>query len=81
MRHKSPAPITASHTLKFVWVEIPCTLTWLTVESHRLGKGDRTKEIKRMEMVLFYFEGGMEVERFFSLCLTFPAWSAILKAI
>lgn len=81
MRHKSPAPITASHTLKFVWVEIPRTLTWLTVESHRLGKGDRTKEIKRMEMVLFYFEGGVEVETFFSLCLTFPAWSAILKAI
>lgn len=81
MRHKSPAPITVSHTLKFIWVETPRTLTWVSVESHRLGKGGRTKEIKREEMVLFYFEGGVEVEAFFSLCLTFPAWSAILKAI
>lgn len=67
MRHKSPAPITASHTLKFIWVETPRTLTWVSVESHRLGKGGRTKEIKREEMVLFYFEGGVEVEAFFFL--------------
>lgn len=46
-------PITASHTLKLMWVEIPHTLTWLNTESHRLGKGDRTKEIKGEEMVLF----------------------------
>lgn len=79
MRHKSPAPITASHTLKFMWVEIPRTLTWLTVDSHRLGKGDRTKEIKRMEMVLFYFEGGHGGRDIFFSLFNIPSLVCYIK--